>query len=358
MGPTSPEQSFEQAEKLLRDDRADEAEAILRDLTDRQPVAFMARLRLGQLMEYRARVADAIMFYESAIAANPGHALPFTRRAVLVFRNAFGSPPPPRTSSSPAPRVAMTTLGSHGRFGNQLIQYGVLRTYAAQHGFTAEAPDWIGRDLFDLDDPLPSSDFPVLRESEADLMDSLRRPGQARHGVDIVGYFCGSTRALAPHRARFRQLYRPGARIAGLLKDAQQRLLDKGDTLIAVHLRRGDFGSGPYWIAPAAWYLEWLQSTWESARRPVLYLATDGAVPPEFARFRPTTMVDLKIDVPGAEFYPDFHVLTQADALAISNSTFSFVAAMLNSRTRTFMRPERQTARLISFDPWDSPVLT
>ncbi len=57
----------------------------------------------------------------------------------------------------------------------------------------------------------------------------------------------------------------------------------------------------------------------------------------------------------------DFYVLTQAKALAISNSTFSFAAAMLNTQAREFVRPviDRypMTGGLKRFDPWDSEPL-
>jgi hypothetical protein len=128
---------------------------------------------------------------------------------------------------------------------------------------------------------------------------------------------------------------------------------------VAVHLRRGDFGQGRHWIAQSSWYEQWLDELWQSLDRPVLYVATDdAAIVAELARYRPVTAADLGVSISGAEFYPDFHVLSTADALAISNSTFSFAAAMLNTRAGVFMRPERDGRRLAGFDPWDSPVLT
>ncbi len=53
----------------------------------------------------------------------------------------------------------------------------------------------------------------------------------------------------------------------------------------------------------------------------------------------------------------------RCDALAVSNSTFSFAAAMLASaapRGRRFLavRPEPAARRLQRFDPWDAlPIL-
>lgn len=53
----------------------------------------------------------------------------------------------------------MRLLGTNGRFGNQLLQYAFLRLYADGHGLSCQTADWIGRDLFDLDDPFPAADL-------------------------------------------------------------------------------------------------------------------------------------------------------------------------------------------------------
>ena len=55
--------------------------------------------------------------------------------------------------------------------------------------------------------------------------------------------------------------------------------------------------------------------------------------------------------------YFDFYILAHSDLLAISNSTFSVVAAMLNEEASTFVRPESNLRRLEPFDPWDSDTM-
>jgi len=53
----------------------------------------------------------------------------------------------------------------------------------------------------------------------------------------------------------------------------------------------------------------------------------------------------------------DFYVLAHADAVAISNSSYSFMASLLNERARLFVRPCLNERGLVAFDPWDAPVL-
>lgn len=56
----------------------------------------------------------------------------------------------------------------------------------------------------------------------------------------------------------------------------------------------------------------------------------------------------------GARFYPDWFLLTQCNHLAISNSAFSFTAAMLSERYIDFVRPSSIDKRLVPFDPLDA----
>jgi hypothetical protein len=313
----------------------------------------------GFALEQQQRWAEAVAIYEQAIAANPGHALAFTRRALIVFRSAFGPPPGPAAPLPGRSRLTMSTLGANGRFGNQLLQYGFLRMYAAEHGLAIESPDWIGRDLFDFDDPLPQGPLPVVSERDVDLPASLnRKEPRVYADADLWGFCCYHTAQLQRYRDFFRGLFKPGRRVAGLASSAVESLRERGDTVVALHLRRGDFGSGRHWIAPCTWYAAWLDTLWEGLKHPVLYVATDDvAAAAELARFAPVTAADLPVAVRGAEFYVDFHVLTEADALAISNSTFSFTAAMLNARARVHMRPDPGRRELLAFDPWNAPVL-
>jgi len=320
---------------------------------------FNSLLRLAQQLELNGRVRDAVAAYEQCIAVNPGHAYPFTRRAILLFREKYGDPVAARTQAAGAGRITMSTLGQNGRFGNQLLQYGFLRMYAAEYGLHVEAPDWIGRDLFDLDDPACGTPMPAVRENEHDLVASLNgKVPQVWRDADLWGYCCYPTAGLIRHRDLFRSLFRPGSKVTAIAASAESQLRARGDTLVAIHLRRGDFGYGRFWIGPSAWYAKWLDALWPTLKRPVLYVATDDAsAATEFARFAPVTAADLQLIVPGAEFFTDFHLLVQADALAISNSTFSFAAAMLNARSRSFARPDRAREALVTFDPWNAPVL-
>ncbi len=360
----NPELHYNAAMLLARSGDLNGAAAILRAVAARHPDAFPVLFDLAQMEEALQRPDAALQAYEGAIVANPGHAGPFTRRAVLLLRKTFGEPLPTPGEKAPSSgsrgRIAMSSLGWNGRFGNQLLQYACLRAIGAVHGLNVEAPEWLGRWLFDLNDPMPSAPLPELRE-DGDNLAQLMLPGSSATTAanrDLWGYACYNTRFFAPHRDLIRRLFTPGAHVQPFATAITNQLAERGKTLVALHLRRGDFGYGQFWIAPETWYLDWLSSLWPTLDKPVLYIASDDEqIFRKFAAYAPVPAADLGPPLPGAEFYGDFHVLTQADHLAISNSSFSFAAALLNTRARTFLRPDLANKRLVAYDPWTSVVL-
>jgi len=64
------------------------------------------------------------------------------------------------------------------------------------------------------------------------------------------------------------------------MQAAWERLAAKGKTVVAIHLRLGDyFYLSPHWIAPWEWYAEWLRGFWDTLEEPILYLASIALFP-------------------------------------------------------------------------------
>lgn len=335
--------------------RNDEAAAEAERAALIAPTLYQAQASWAKALEADGRDDDALATWDRAIACNPGFGEAFTRRTLLLLKRRWGPSRPPRPPATQGGRISATRLGLDGRFGNQLLQYGFLRLYAERHGLTLETPDWLGRHLFDLDDPLPGDPLPAIDEQRADL--AADRTGCfAQH--DIRGYFCGDVSGWAGDRARFRAFFDPGHYAAPILNGALSQVRRAGRTLVAVHLRRGDYGWGPFWIAPTAWYLDWLSRIWSELEAPVLFIATDEPDTAEaFRMYRPIIGRDLPAAPEGIEFLPDFHILCQADILATSNSTFSGTAALINPVASTFFRPDRNGGSLLQYNPWGASIL-
>ncbi|QSA95909.1 alpha-1,2-fucosyltransferase [Methylococcus sp. EFPC2] len=256
--------------------------------------------------------------------------------------------------------ISMSTLGRNGRFGNQVFQYAFLRIYAEKYGLNLQTPDWIGQVLFGHSEPEPAVAHKQVKEAEHDFLGSLREPmADAPHDIDLWGYFLFHTSHYRPYKSLFTSLFRPVPDIKTELENSLGKLRREYGTLIGMHLRRGDFGYGNYFIPPNKWYKKWLSELWERELNPVLFIASDEPVKVirDFRKYNPVTAEDIGAHMERAEFYPDFFILSQCDALAISNSTFSFSAAMLNGSGRLFARPNCIEKRLTSFDPWNSDPL-
>ena len=351
---------IEEALQLVRDlmgvRRLAEAEGLVRRILEVEPGYVTAMIELAQILEHTNRAEEAINTYDLSIQAEP-RGISFTRRAILLLRKHWGMPLAPRSGGG-TDRITCAVLGITGRFGNQLLQYAAPRLYADKHQLMAEFPDWIGRDLFDLNDPFISGTLPTIAEENVDILGALSgREPHSLAGHNLSGYFASNTADYAGSKVEFRNLFRPGRRLASVLNAWNAQLHAESRTLVALHLRRGDFGGDRFWITPEHWYLEWLAGIWASLERPLLYIATDdNSVLKAFDAYQPVTSSQLGNALPGAEFYGDFYALTQAHCLAISNSSFSFVAAMLNERATNFLRPDKATQSLIAFDPWNAPV--
>lgn len=313
---------------------------------------------LGEIRWAAGRFEPAEASFEEAARLFPGLGLPFTRLTTLRLRRQHEAAPP-RQADPSRPRLQMASLGSWGRFGNQLLQYGFAKLYAQRNRLELEVPDWVGRDLFGHDDPLPRIMLPALDESEADFGALLRGDAAGSlEGRNISGYFCWNTGDWGSVAAEFRELFRLVPALAEGLASEFSRLTAASGSCVAIHLRRGDFGQGRFWVAPVEWYLDWLQALWPQLERPCLYLATDAPELAErFAAYQPILSCDIQDQWPGIEFLVDHFWLSRAEHLAISNSSFSFTAAMLNERLQTAVRPDPIARQLVAFDPWHAPVL-
>lgn len=264
------------------------------------------------------------------------------------------------------PVITMSSLGQYG-LGNQLFQYAFLKLYATLHQIQTEIPVWLGTFLFGHTDSPITHHFPqICIDANTHNKADTPRLDTTLHNIDLQGFFQYHTSFYAPYKSYFRSLFRPVPPIAERLSAAVTRLRSLGKTAVGIHIRRGDYAYVNHrflFMAPTAWYRAWLQELWGTLDNPVLFIASDEPenVFPDFSDFNPVSYLDLDPtltpDVFCASYYIDFYLLSICDMVAISNSTFSFTACMLNETGATFMRPHLPTQRLIPFDPWDSEVL-
>jgi glycosyl transferase family 11 len=289
--------------------------------------------------------------------------------------------------------LTMSAMGQLGRFGNQIFEYAFLRICARTSNAEVQCAPWPGQSLFGRYDPpvtvrlvprlergstferalLSFPEFmPYLEKATASSPEGIGIEAMSE-GVepgDLMGFFQWHTSAYRPYKQFFRSLFQPCDDIREWIDEPVQLMRQRGKTVVAVHLRTGDYKWLPHlsWTltVPPEWWVKWLDSIWSDLDKPVLYLCSNdvSAVRHWFAKYNPVTADDLTVETPerlkglGVGFYRDYYVMTQADVLAIGNSTFSFSAAMLNERAQRFVRPTWDFQNpVVDFDPWNADPL-
>ena len=106
-------------------------------------------------------------------------------------------------------KITLSTLGSNGRFGNQIFQYAFLRICAKYYNLDFETSDWIGEYLFGHHDVKISSDLPLIKEEEIFLSSeyNLAKDSNSLRNVDLYGYFLCHTRFYKHYKDFFTSLY-------------------------------------------------------------------------------------------------------------------------------------------------------
>jgi hypothetical protein len=258
--------------------------------------------------------------------------------------------------------VAMTNLGNHGRFANQLFQYAFLKLYALRHGATATVPEWRGKYLYGFDDPapaglaLPQLSFPGHVNVEAELWDVEEPP----LGVNMRGYFQETPLCWRKHRQFLRRLFQLPFPLEGAVDAWLADVTRSGQrTLVAIHLRRGDYRKSPadnmrLRLIPEEWYLAWLRTIWPELRDPLLFVATDepNVIRPLFKEFETILATFGGTAQLLPDFLRDFEILRRADYLAICNSSFSRMAAILAQPAQRCFLPTFQKKCFVPYEPW------
>ncbi|CAO3439628.1 hypothetical protein [Azospirillum doebereinerae] len=313
----------------------------------------------GDVLRLQGHKEEAFPILRHALELKPNYSPAYIPFSILCFERSLppGAPPaerrPPRTDR---PLLTMASLGNYGRFAQTVNEYVAMRLYAERYGMEFATPDWVGHHFFTLDDPAMDprtlADFDEwlsVRDQFAEHFD-----GNTETPFRDRDLFLGGS-PVNPMRLADRE------RVQGWLtpRDCWRDHLDppvealrrRGRTLIALHIRQTDWWDKAY--TPLSLYLSWLEQAWSGFDDPVLFVSTDEPkVVAEFARYRPATSADFPRRWDGLDYLQDFHVLSQADVLAVSTGSFAMTAAALNRNATLFLRPAAENRGLESFSPW------
>lgn len=274
--------------------------------------------------------------------------------------------------------VQMTNFGQMGRWGNQIFQYAFLNLYAERYGATVEIPAWAGDAIYGVPRQSPTEKLPLYYNRKGERHYEYPPIGNEVVDHDYCGYGQFHTSWYALHKDKFRSYFQPNQSIVRRLAPALSRL-QRHNTTVGLHIRRGDYGRSIFYITLIAWYLQLLSHIWPLLNDPILFIATeDLSLTTEFNAYLPVTTQSLGVDLNSAplmhynylphdlqthelvqmDFFPDFYFLSHCDIVIAPNSTFSFAAAMMNPHLQKFYRSELETQRFVELDVWNSRPLT
>ncbi|MDI9407762.1 MAG: hypothetical protein QM523_00780 [Candidatus Pacebacteria bacterium] len=263
-------------------------------------------------------------------------------------------------SGSSERRVTMTSLGSNGRFANQLFQYVFMRLYGLRHNCQIETPHWIGRALYGFDDPTCQTGLKTIQYmpfvgSELGLWYSDNPP----INVDFWGYFQVIPKAYRRHKKFIQRLLRPIATVSQPIENWIKSEVGEGATTVGIHIRRGDyvkFGeTATYFqtIAVAA-YRRSLAELWPSLTKPRLIIATDAPeLVAEFSDYQPLVVPAPLLSFDHWSFFPDFYALCYCDNIFVVNSSFSRMASLLAKESTRAWIIDIKEQKFIPYQAWD-----
>jgi hypothetical protein len=187
-----------------------------------------------------------------------------------------------------------------GRFGNQLFQYAFARGYARAHGCELETCDWIGRRVFDLNDPFISEEREVAGEEVVE---------SGKVNVNLRCYAQNQKCADFYSREDVKGWFK--------IRDEVERGVTYVVPYVAIHLRRGDYLGSGYPVVGMESYLR------------ALYVSDIGCDAisvycDDFPRRTQGLASELG-------FLTDFIEMRNAEALLRANSSFSWWAATLGN---------------------------
>jgi len=296
--------------------------------------------------------------------------------------------------------LQMSSFGINGRLGNQLFQYYFMhllkdglgcdivlpsRAYTASLLFatTPEHNIQPAATAFQFDDSEearyagPTVDILKLKALLADpVIDA----------VDVKGYFQYHTSYFSNVRSRtlLHTLLSPHAELSTQQEIGFTALLKQnvtvleqflgGRQLLALHHRRGDYielnqrhhGNGVFYMPDFQVVLKQVKDVISASgmRNTLFYICSDDL---DYCR---TELEQANLSCICSETFfgkaannhlshllLDVAVMVHADCLVAANSSLSIFAALLNQRSKLFLRPDPFGYGLVSFHPWNTHVL-
>jgi hypothetical protein len=259
-------------------------------------------------------------------------------------------------------KIVNSNLGKMGRFANKAFQYIFLLTYSTKYGYEFSNLQWEGDEIFNIQpgvSTLPKMNFTAKQTDIDPLKCAIANASEPLKNHDLQGYFQYNMKYYLPYRKKITAEFAAKGIYLNAENTLQKIFKSLPGPVAVIHLRRGDYGQDVFFITPNSWYLNWLKTLRKKYPNLHVFIATDDymAIDNVFDEFNIMTTKSLDLPSVDHNFFYDFCAMKIADHLAIANSTFSFLASILNTNAKTFVRPDPSIKKLKAYNPWISDPL-
>ena len=154
-----------------------------------------------------------------------------------------------------------------------------LHVYAKRYNLNVQIPAWCGQHLWNTKDAPISSEMPTYHEKNADGGMSEQYPPSGNEVVDRdwSGYGQFHLSWYRDERDFIRSLFVPSGDAISRVAPSFATLKSLGNTIVGMHIRRGDSGRLLYHRTPIDWYHRLLHEIWPTLDAPVLFVASQNS---------------------------------------------------------------------------------
>jgi len=258
-----------------------------------------------------------------------------------------------RFAPAPQKRFLCSSLVTYGRFGHSLNDYLFLQLLAEQHGRTLCTPDWVGRRVFALKNPVCSQPFVRKQLTGLEIKSEIEILGpQILDGCDFFSPGeLPDWNATTYSRCRELLTLRPDVELWCKSNLESMKFFDS--QYLAIHIRLSDQLLRTDLIA-AKEYANHIDNFLRGNPTARIYLMSDNII--EAAKYLEIENFDSVLKIPNINpsihWLIDFYVLSQCQLGLLSQSSFSYWAAILNrNKTASFYQPDPAQNLLVPFNP-------
>lgn len=234
--------------------------------------------------------------------------------------------------------ITMSTLGSNGRLGNQIMQYMAMIGLSRKAKQTIFMPVWNYEQYFSGPFPVNgtyngSANYTKANEPHYHYSENFERLLTNKANFDVKGYF-QSDKYWKHCEDEVKSIFKWKTSFKNELKDRYKHIFEK--RTIAIHIRRGDYvGNKSYHNLHINYYIKALEIYFTQRDNYNIVIFSDD---PSYCK-RHFDCLDNAYVMEGNSDIEDMCLMSMCDNFILSNSSFSWCAAYLSETSGTVVRP-------------------